>query len=222
MSLQPICHQNMADAVYDALRQAIFDQRLAQGERLNIDKLRQELGVSRTPLKEALNRLAIEGLVRMAPRKGTFVSELRPDEVAEVCDLRRVLELFAVEQAVPRLADEHLASMREYLRQQRALTPYGDADEYTFMSFVTLDQGFHSAIVEAAGNRKLREIYASLNVHMQGARVRHRDANRRIGLACEEHEAVLRALEARDVAAAQAAMDVHLASGRRALLERLR
>ncbi len=217
MSLQPIFHQNMADAVYDALRQAIFDQSFAPGQRLNIDELRQELGVSRTPLKDALNRLAIEGLVRIVPRQGSFVSELRPDKLAEVLGVRRALELYAIAEAMPRLEEQHLASMRECLWRQRTLTSDGDADQY--MTFVTLDHGFHSIIFEAAGNRTLREIYEGLNVHMQVARARHHESTQHISLACEEHEAILRAFEARDAAAASAAMDAHLATARRAVLE---
>lgn len=220
VQLPPLKHQNMTDAVYATLREAILSRRFAPGQRINVDELRQQLGVSRTPLKDGLNRLALQGLVRVAPRYGTFVSELRADEMAEISDVRLVIELHAVELGVPRVSPQQLKRMREHVEAMKAtVTPQDNCTDH--MAFVGSDHGFHQVILEAAGNRKLMEVYENLNVHIQVARVYYMSTHKRAQQVCDEHEAILRAYEARDVAAAKAAMTTHLETARRATLERL-
>jgi DNA-binding GntR family transcriptional regulator len=218
--LPRIKHQNMTDAVYSTLREAILSRQFAPGQRLHVDDLRQQLGVSRTPLKDALNRLALEGLVRIAPRYGTFVSELRAEDMAEISDIRRVLELHAVECGVPRISRQQLQRMRSHIEaMKRTVTPEDNCTDH--LAFVAGDHGFHKAIVEAAGNRKLVEVYEALNVHIQVARVYYVSTDKRAGQVCAEHEAILRAYEAHDVDAAKKALCTHLETARRAALERM-
>lgn len=220
VQLPPLKHQNVTDAVYATLREAILSRRFAPGQRINVDELRQQLGVSRTPLKDGLNRLALQGLVRVAPRYGTFVSELRADEMAEISDVRLVLELHAVELGVPRISHQQLQRMREYVGAMKAtVTPQDNCTDH--MAFVGSDHGFHQVILEAAGNSKLVEVYENLNVHIQVARVYYMSTHKRAQQVCDEHEAILRAYESRDVTAAKAAMTTHLETARRATLERL-
>jgi len=211
----------MTDAVYASLRDAIFSREFAPGERLDVDQLGRQLGVSRTPLKDALNRLAMEGLVRIVPRQGTFVTALRPDEMADICDVRAVLELYAVERGLPQVTPEHLARMRAHTRALRdTLGPDGKCRDH--LAFVAHDQAFHQVILEATGSRKLAELYGALNVHIQVARVYYIDADKRIEEVCAQHEAILQAYEAYDVKAAKAAMAIHLSTAKQAALERLR
>lgn len=135
MVLQRIRYQNMTDAVYASLSEAIFSRRFALGQRINVDELRQQLGVSRTPLKDALNRLATEGLIRVVPHRGTFVSELRADEMAEISDVRRVLKLYAVEQGIPRITPQQLQRMKDPAAGIKNLvTPHGTCADQSWRS----------------------------------------------------------------------------------------
>ena len=220
VSLPPIRHQNMTDAVYATLRDAILSRRMAPGQRIHVDELRLQLGVSRTPLKDALNRLALQGLVRVAPRYGTFVSELRSDEMSEISDIRLVLELHAVERGVPQASDQQLQRMRRHTEDMRK-TVTAEDNVSDHMAFVAADHGFHQVILEAAGNRKLAELYETLNAHIQVARVYYMSADKRASQVCDEHEAILAAYNARDVAATQLALRRHLETARVAVLERL-
>jgi GntR family transcriptional regulator, rspAB operon transcriptional repressor len=218
--LPPLKHQNMTDAVYATLREAILSRRFAPGQRINVDELRQQLGVSRTPLKDGLNRLALQGLVRVAPRFGTFVSELRADEMEEISDLRLLLELHAVDLGMPRISSQQLQQMREHVEAMKAtVTPQDNCTDH--MAFVGSDHGFHQVILEAAGNHKLEEVYESLNVHIQVARVYYMSTEKRAQQVCDEHEAVLQAYEARNAAGAKEALARHLETARRATIERL-
>ncbi len=221
MTLKPIRHQNMTDAVYASLREAIFSREFAPGQRIDVDGLRQQLGVSRTPLKDALNRLAMEGLIRVLPRQGTFVTTLQPEEMADICDVRVVLEQYAVERGIARITPTHLEHLRAHVRGLReTLDANGHCCDH--LGFVAHDHGFHRVIVAAAGSPRLEEVYEALNVHIQVARVYYMDADKRIDQVCTEHMAILRAYEARDVEAAKAAMSIHLATSKQAVLERLR
>jgi len=220
MPLEPIRHRRITDEVYASLRAAILGRDFAPGQRIDVDALQRQLGVSRTPLKDALNRLAMEGLVRVVPRQGTFVAELGAEEIAEVCDVRCVLELYAVEQGIMRMTPEQLTRLRahfEALRETR--TPDGGCSDH--LAFVCHDHDFHRVIVEASGNQKLRELYETLNVHIQMARVYYLDADKRIDQVCQEHERILAAYEARDLAAAKEAVATHLATAKEATLQRL-
>lgn len=211
---------NMTDAVYASLRDAILSRRLAPGQRIHVDELRLQLGVSRTPLKDALNRLALQGLVRVAPRYGTFVSELRAEDMAEISDVRVVLELHAVERGVPKATDQQIARMRMHLEaMERTVTPADNVSDH--LSFVAADRGFHQVIVEAAGNQKLLELYEALNVHIQVARVYYMATDKRARQVCREHENILAAYTKRDVTATQDALRRHLDTARHAVLERL-
>ncbi len=156
----------------------------------------------------------------MAPRSGTFVSELRADEMAEVSDVRLVLELYAVEQGLLRITPEQLRRMRQHVEGiQQLVTPQDTCADH--LTFVAHDHGFHQVILEAAGNRKLLELYEALNVHIQVARVYYLNTDKRVRQVCAEHEAILRAYEAQEVAAAKEAVAAHLASAKQATLERL-
>jgi DNA-binding GntR family transcriptional regulator len=220
VQLPPIRQQNMTDAVYASLREAILSRRFAPGQRIHVDELRQQLGVSRTPLKDALNRLALQGLVRVAPRYGTFVSELSADVMAEISDVRLVLELHAVELGVPRVSRQQLLQMRQNVdAMETTVTPQDNCTDH--MAFVSSDHDFHQVILEAAGNRKLVEVYENLNVHIQVARVYYMSTDKRAQQVCDEHEAILRAYESGNVAAAKQALTTHLDTARRATLERL-
>ncbi len=221
VQLPPIRLQNMTDAVYAALRDAIMSRRMAPGQRVHVDELRLQLGVSRTPLKDALNRLAMQGLVTVAPRRGTFVSELRAEDMAAIADIRLVLELYAVERGVPRISRQQLQDLQEQVAaMKRTITPEDNCTDH--LAFVAADHGFHYDIVEAAGNHKLLEMYEALNVHIQVARVYYVTTDKRARQVCEEHEAVLKAYKARDAVAAQQALRRHLETARSATLDRLK
>jgi DNA-binding GntR family transcriptional regulator len=220
VQLLPLRQQNMTDAVYDSLREAILSRRFAPGQRIQVDELRQQLGVSRTPLKDALNRLALQGLVRVAPRYGTFVSELRADVMAEVSDVRLVIELYAVELGVPRISPQLLQRMRDHVEAlKQTVGPQDNCTDH--MAFVASDHGFHQVVLEAAGNRTLMDVYENLNVHIQVARVYYMSTNQRAQQVCDEHQAILSAYESGNVAAAKEALTTHLETARRATLERL-
>jgi DNA-binding GntR family transcriptional regulator len=210
--------QRLTDAAYQALKNLILTKTFTPGQRLNVDELAEQLGMSRTPVKDALNALATEGLVEIVPRRGTFVAGLAPEEIAEVFELRRALELLAAELLVARVTGEDLRRLRRHLADLDAATAGGDVDEH-----MRHNLAFHRLFVDLAGNKKLIELYEGLNVHIQIARVHARagDWQRRRAQEQAEHRAIIEALEAKDAPRLVAAVNAHIRRAKESLAQDL-
>ncbi len=216
-SLSHINTRKISEAAYDILREKVVSKEFTPGQRLNLDAIEKQLGISRTPLKEALIRLEMEGLIRIAPRSGTYVTDPGPKEIAESFDVRRVLEVYAVELAVQRASDEDVRKLRAIVQELGDLVTAEDRDAI-YPRYLTLDHQLHRQLVALTGNQCLCQAHDRENVHAQMARIRYRRSERELDTAQEEHERIMAALEARDVETAKAEMDAHLRRAKRSLL----
>lgn len=197
-----------AETAYAHVKGALLSGRLPAGEMLSEGDVAAELGISRTPVREAFLRLAAEGWLRLFPRRGALVVPVAPGEVEAVVDARLLLEGHAVEVAVatPATREALVAGLRALLDRQRAAVRAGDLDAYA-----EHDSAFHLALVAAGGNAVLTEFAATL-----------RERQRRmialsVGAAGErapgfvaEHEALVAAVEAGDAAGFRTALRAHL------------
>jgi DNA-binding GntR family transcriptional regulator len=217
--LPELTRRNLSEEVYDVLRRGILTRYFAPGERLKLDDIEEQLGVSRTPLKVALDRLSAEGLVVVMPRRGTFVSDDTPDDTAEAFDVRCVLEAYAAELAAETASDAGLKKLRAKYAALDAKVAEGESGGECFLECLDLDRGFHETLIALAGNSRLTEAWEGVSVHVHMARVRNRDAERVFTVSLREHEEILKAIEAHDPAAARAAMDAHLGRAKANLLE---
>src|SRR5437763_14341379 len=153
----PVENLTLWQRVYDHLRGEILDGRLEPGAELAEVALSEQLGVSRGPLREAISRLAAEGLVTVRPRRGAVVRSLSEAEFLELYQVREALERMAVKLAVPRLTAEQfeeLASLNEEMEAHAA----GNKVEVFFEA----NLAFHARLLEASGNKKLEELYRQL------------------------------------------------------------
>jgi DNA-binding GntR family transcriptional regulator len=216
MEFTKLARRRATDEVYDAIRQAILSHLFQPGERLQIEEIAQKLGVSLTPVRHAIQQLAAEGLVDIHPRSGTYVATLSPRDIEETFHIRRALECAAGELAVSRITEEQLAEFRSLLRTL-ALPVESEADRRRHQQD---NQRFHRLLMEAAANRRLAEMYESLNAHLQFARVHgtNRDWAARLPQEQAEHESIVAALEARDVAAVTAALRAHITRAQESLM----
>jgi DNA-binding GntR family transcriptional regulator len=150
---RPIVRRLLRDDVYQRLREEIITGRLAPGEQLRDAELAASLGVSRTPVREALLRLAEAGLVIAAPGRSTMVSELDPRRVAEARDVVAAMHELAVLDSVGRLTESDIAAMRDANERFRAAI---DADDP--QGALVADERLHAVPVEVAGNRALASV----------------------------------------------------------------
>lgn len=211
--------ERASDAVFNILRESILDQTFLPGERLNVKVLAEKLEVSLTPVKDAINRLALEGFIELRPRSGTFVARLSPRDVEETLAIRRALEWLAAETAVKNLTESVLDELRELVRiLEQPVSTDRERQQHERRNLE-----FHQRLIEMAGNRKMLEIYSGLNAHVKIARVHytHEGWSKRLQDEAREHRAILQALEARNVRALQRALNDHIQRASEALVREL-
>lgn len=195
-------HRTLWQRVHDHLREEILASRLAPGTELQEVALSQELGVSRGPIREALGRLAAEGLVTVRPRRGAVVRALSANEFLEAYQVREALEVMAVRLAVPKLSTDDTTAMQRLIDEMAA---YAETDDIE--GFFEANTAFHQAFFEAAGNRMLAEMYRKLRGQIDRHRPLSLGLRGDLGRSITEHKAILRAARAGDVERA-----VHLVS----------
>lgn len=219
MELTKLSRKRAVDEVYEAIREAILQSVFQPGQRLVVEELAQKLGVSLTPVRSAIQMLTSEGLVEIQPRSGTFVATLSPLDLEETFDIRIALELLAVEKAVNAIAPQQLERLRELLR---TLAACGDQED-GHKQHDEANHEFHQILIEASGNKKLAEMYKSLNAHIQIARLHaaRSDWRSRLQIEQKEHEEILAEVERKDVQAAVYAMRKHIEGAKRALMNQL-
>ncbi len=193
------------DRVVDALRDAIIAGRLKPGERIRERELVSLLGVSRSPLREAIRILETEGLLTSLAHRGARVSELSVSDLRDMLHVRIMLETFAARLAIERLDATTLQAMEEQVARARAAGVQVD-----LRSNFDLGLEFHDLLVAACGNRKVVQLHENLKRHQR--RYQH-FAFARLGRdvrALDEHAEIVGALRRRDLAAVQQGLHAHL------------
>lgn len=191
--------------VYEYLREEILAERLPPGAELQEVALSEELGVSRGPIREALSRLAAEGLVTVRPRRGAVVRSLSKDEFLELYQVREALEMMAVRLAVPRLGAEDLARLEELIGVMNRHADQGEVEQ-----FFEANIAFHATLFEASGNVKLQELYGQLLGQMGRYRMRSLTLRGNLQRSVAEHGAILRAAKRGDADRATHLMSEHI------------
>ena len=202
-----------ADAVAAALRGALHQGRWAPGAPLRQEDLAAEFGVSRIPVREALNKLQAEGLVVVEPNRGAFVARLSADEVNEIFDLRVLLECDALRHAIAQHTPRSL-------RQLHALQAELDAEDDPSLWLAT-DAAFHQVLYAPCNRRRTLDMIALLRASVTRLYRAHLSPNTRRKGWRDEHHALLKAVAARQVDKAVAALTRHLRATQAAALAAL-
>jgi DNA-binding GntR family transcriptional regulator len=205
VALNTLEFSRMGDLAYQALRDAICSGELTQGTRLNQDELARRLGVSRAPIRDALNRLEAEGLVKTLSRTGgVIVAEASEQEMVGIYELRAILDAASTRLACERMSDEDLVRLRAIVDETERATVAGD-----LQAIVQTHAQFHYLIYAACGNPELTRVAQNLWDRSYRYRVLALSSaeNARRGLA--QHRAILAALESRDPQRAVAAAEEH-------------
>lgn len=196
----------LVDEVVRAIREMIVEGRVLPGARLSENALAAELGVSTTPVREAIALLRREGLVTVQPQSGTYVFELQPGELNQLCELRFALEPAAVQLALDdpdaKLADA-LSSIVEEMKAAQA--------EGRVKDYLALDTAFHEAIVAAAGNPYISSAYALIGAKMAALRNRLGSDPHHMEKSMREHVEIADAIKARDLSRAAQILVRHIA-----------
>ncbi|HJV71056.1 GntR family transcriptional regulator [Ideonella sp.] len=192
--------------VAERLREQIFNRELEPGSWIDELKLASEYGISRTPLREALKVLAVEGLVTMKVRRGAYVTEMSADDVRQVYRLLGLLEADAAAEVAERASAAEIAELRALHDKLEKQTRQRDA-------FFAANEQFHLRLLAIAGNRWRSQIVGDLRKVMKLNRHHSLFKQGRIAESLAEHRAVMQALESRDVQAAARLMRAHFDNG---------
>lgn len=206
-------HHTLVQRIYHRVRALIESGVIQSGERLDERALAERMDVSRTPLREAVGKLAEEGLVEHRPYKGNFVRTFTAKQVSDIYEVRKMLEGLAVRLAVPKLTDEDVTEVRAILDDIATALDHGDIAEYS-----AADQRFHDAMARLAGNEALREALGRLRGQVQIIRIiANRDPDV-VDRTARERPRIVAVLEARDAEAAASLMEAHIEGVRGAVV----
>ncbi len=206
-------YKPLRDIVFETLREAIINQTLKPGERLMEIQLAEEMGVSRTPVREAIRKLELEGLVVMVPRKGAYVAGISMKDIHEVYELRSALEALAASLAAVRITDEELEEMeRQMVREAK------ETEENNLQGIVSIDTTFHDLLYQAAHNQRLVQFINILQEQLQRFRAATLSRPGRSKYALEEHKKIVEALANKDAKLAAKLATEHIENAENAMI----
>ncbi|MFB5197871.1 GntR family transcriptional regulator [Neobacillus sp. KR4-4] len=196
----------LATQVYKELRNEIICGIFSPGEKLDIIELANKYGVSRSPVKEAVNQLVHDGLVEIFPRKGTYITQLRFKDCMEALDARFMVETWAAAQAIEHLSDEQIEDMKQIIEKMDSLLR---VQPFSYESYSKLDKEFHQLLVQYARNHKVQNIYDSINPIISLARVGYSEVFENSLKRHKDHHNMFEALKNRDLSSLIEALQQH-------------
>ena len=207
----------LRDVVFNTLRQAILRGELKPGERLMEIQLAKKLGVSRTPIREAIRKLELEGLVLMIPRKGAEVAEITEKNMRDVLEVRKALEELAVQLACEKITDEEIEEMKKAAEEFKMILKSKDITE-----IAEADVRFHDIIYMATDNQKLIHLLNKLREQMYRYRVeylKNPDVHEQL---TQEHEEIVYHIKRREKVEATAVTCQHIDNQVSAVTDKIR
>lgn len=201
---------NLTSLAYDSIKRYILDGKLDEGARLTEEFLSNSLGISKSPIREALNRLEAEGFIHIEPRRGAYLRDFSTSDIDDLYDLRNALETHVVRTV--KLSEELLAELKQGVRHMRQHLKDNDKANY-----IEEDMRFHAGLADATGNARLARTLE--NVQNQIWIFRRKTYDLSSSTAADAHEEIVRALEAGDRPRAASVMSEHITTVRRKLVE---
>lgn len=207
----------LRDVVFNTLRKAILTGELKPGERLMEIHLANRLGVSRTPIREAIRKLELEGLVIMIPRRGAEVAQITEKSLKDVLEVRRALDALCVELACERITEEGKVKLREACSEFEKATKTGDVT-----AIAEADVALHDIIVEATGNARLIQLINNLSEQMYRYRFEYIKDESRHEKLVEEHRMIYESIIEKDKEKAAKAAKLHIDNQEKSIIQQIR
>lgn len=206
----------LRDVVFETLRKAILTGTLEPGERLREVQLAERLGVSRTPVREAIRKLELEGLVSMVPRRGAEVARITDKNLRDVLEVRRHLDALCAELACARINEEQIGRLRNSCDEFERAVRSKDLDE-----IARRDVEFHDVILEATKNTRLIQLVHNLSEQMYRFRFEYIKNAKMHEMLIREHRTICESIASGEVEKASQAAKLHIDNQEKAVLEHL-
>lgn len=207
----------LRDVVFDTLRKAILTGELKPGERLMEIHLANKLGVSRTPIREALRKLELEGLVTMIPRRGAEVAQITEKSMNDVLEVRRALDVLCIELACERISQEEMEELKQACERFEEAVKTKD-----IKIIATADVDFHDIIIKATGNQRLIQLIHNLSEQMYRYRFEYiKDGSQHERLIVEHRDIYDNIVAKNKISSAKAA-EIHIDNQEKAIIQQIR
>jgi len=203
-------NKSLTSLIFDKIREDILNDKYKTGEKIVEAKLADELGVSRTPVREALKQLELDGLIDNIPNRGVVVKGISKQDIEDIYTIREAIEGVGVRWAIERMEDEVLESLKEIYELMEFYTFKKDVDK-----IFELNTKFHETIYHATNSRYLEQILTDFQLFIKSTRNKSLHSDGRMDEALKEHKIVLDAFLARDADAAVEATVKHIRGSRR-------
>lgn len=216
-SIVPISRaKSLKEKCYDIVKELVLTGKLEQGELHNEKTLSESLGVSRTPVREALLELSREGIIVFVPNKGFMIREVTPSQVRDVFEVRRIIETHIISTVTGQLTKSDIQKIGRMVDRQEKL-----ADQNDKVAFIEQDKEIHLFLASKMGNRQIVAILMNMRdqIHFMGVKAVEQDE--RVRAVVSEHKRIYAALKARDAARACDELTSHLINTEQTLIERI-
>jgi DNA-binding GntR family transcriptional regulator len=207
-------YRPLREIVFEALRDAIVSHVLQPGERLMEVQLAEAMGVSRTPVREAIRRLELEGFVVMIPRRGAYVAQLSLKDIADAFEIRGALEGLAASLAAERATEDDIEELGRLLVRMSECLDSGDTPKA-----VDMDVEFHEKLYDASRNERLSQMVSNLREQILRFRTQSLSYPGRLAKALQEHGMIIDAIAERDPATARKHAEHHIQAAQNSLME---
>ena len=198
-------HSSLSAKVFHSIREDILNGKYQANEELKEKNIGEELGVSRTPVREALRQLELEGLVHIIPNKGAFVENVTLKDIKDIYEIRTLLEGLCARWAAANITKEQLEELEETV----FLSDFHYSKE-NWDQILVLDNRFHEIVYEACGSKELTRVLRDYHHYLQRIRRITLEQKERARASTDEHRAIAEALKARDAATAEECAKLHI------------
>lgn len=192
--------------LFSNLRKDILQGKLRQGEKLTEQQICDEYNISRTPVREALKQLELEGLIETIPNRGAFVIGFSSQDISDMYELRKSYEVLAVKWAIERITKEEFEKLEEAFEFMEFYTQKKDVEK-----MLNINMNFHELIYRASHNRMLEHVLSSYQIYIKQSKTTRSDvSDRYLDEVLAEHQAIFEAFKNKDIDAGVAAVSKHL------------
>ncbi|MCD7892774.1 MAG: GntR family transcriptional regulator [Erysipelotrichaceae bacterium] len=198
-------HGSLSSKIFELLRERILNEEYEKGQKLNELALANELKISRTPIREALKQLELEGLVESIPNKGVYVKGFSPRDIDDMFEVRIALEGLAIRFAIERMDEEHFAKIKEVFELMEFYSMKKDQDKIDDLNIL-----FHESIYQATQSQYFESLLKDIHFYVSITSRHSISQYDRNSSSLEEHRAILNAIEARDASLAYDTMQKHI------------
>lgn len=197
----------ISNNLFSQIQKDILQGKMRSGEKLTEQSICDKYAVSRTPVREALRQLEMEGLIETIPNRGAFIIGFSAQDMADMYELRKTYEIQAVKWAIERITDEEMEDLRETFEFMEFYTQKNDIDK-----MLNINTGFHQLIYTASHNRMLQHVLSSYQIYIKYSRKPGPYPDNYLPDVLEEHREIFNAFENKDIQAGAAAMTKHMES----------